>query len=104
MFIGGVMTSGLMTYWFVWIEFATSNQSSTLEILGKDLVAKFTISIALPGNVLLIDNQILLVAAEAVCVIEQTPGYKTTWNNWSSSSSCIFRITCGRCILIFRVL
>ena len=64
----------LLAYWYFLVQFSTADESAFLEIAGENIAAKLFVLVAVPGNVLLVHLDGLLVERERVGVVEQAPG------------------------------
>lgn len=89
-------------YWYGFIEMCTTYKRTILEVFRKDIFSKFVFPITFPGDAFLVHCQIIIVASEGICVIEQTPSHKTTRYNCIAIEK-IFRLTTISWILIFWV-
>ena len=83
----------------------TPYKFSILKVLRIYFFSKLVFPITLPWDTLLVYCQLLVVVGKAVCIIEQTPSYKTTRHN--RQAIIIFRFACTCVILtsnIFQLL
>lgn len=71
-------------YRYFFIEMSTTYNSTILEIFRENITSKFVIPITLPWDIFLVHCHIIVVAREAVCIVEHAPSYKTTRYNWHS--------------------